>query len=67
MGWNPSRQKDVGMKKDLFIIELIKSGPVRLLLILILFIFIGVHVTKCKARKVQMKEDVLYIHPKPKV
>jgi hypothetical protein len=56
----------IEMKKDIFIIELIKSGPFRLLLILIMLIVIGVHVSKCKARKVQMKEDVLYIHPKSK-
>ena len=55
------------MKQDIFIIELIKSGPFRLLLILIILILVGVTISKCKERKVQMKEDVLYIHPKPKV
>ncbi len=55
------------MKKDLFIIELIKSGPFRLLIILILIIVMGVTISKCRERKVQMKEDVIYIHPKPKV
>ena len=55
------------MKQDIFIIELIKSGPFRLLLILIILILMGVTISKCKERKVQMKEDVLYIHPKPKV
>jgi len=55
------------MKNDLFIIELIKSGPFRLLIILILLIFMGVAISKCKERKVQMKEDVIYVHPKPKV
>jgi hypothetical protein len=55
------------MKKDLFVVEFIKSGPFRLLLLLIMIIVIGVHVSKCKARKVQMKEDVLYIQPKSKV
>jgi hypothetical protein len=55
------------MKKDLFIIELIKSGPFRLLIILILFIVMGVTISKCRERKVQMKEDVIYVHPKPKV
>jgi hypothetical protein len=55
------------MKKDIFIIEFINSGPFRLLLILIIVIVLGVHITKCNARKVQMKEDVLYIQPKSKV
>jgi hypothetical protein len=55
------------MKKDLFIIELIKSGPFRLLLILVIFILVGVGISKCKEKKVQMKEDILYVHPKPKV
>jgi hypothetical protein len=54
------------MKKDLFIFDLIKSGPFRILIILILFIVIGVAISKCKERKVLMKEDVLYVHPKPK-
>jgi hypothetical protein len=56
-----------GMKKDLFIIEFIKSGPVRLLFFLIILIIIGVEIKRCNARKVQMKEDVLYIQPKSKV
>jgi hypothetical protein len=55
------------MKKDLFIIELIKSGPFRVLIILALFIGIGVTISKCKEKKVLMKEDTLYVHPKPKV
>jgi len=55
------------MKKDIFIFELIKSGPFKVLIILILIIVAGVYISKCKERKVQMKEDVLYIHPKPKV
>jgi uncharacterized membrane protein len=55
------------MKKDLFIIELFKSGPFKILIILILFIALGVTISKCKEKKVQMKEDILYIHPKPKL
>ena len=55
------------MKNNIFIIELIKSGPFKILVILILFIAMGVTISKCKERKVQMKEDVLYIHPKPKI
>lgn len=57
------------MKRDFFILELIKSLPFRILIFLVLFIFAGVYISKCKERqkKIQMKEDVLYIHPKPKV
>ncbi|HOK25680.1 MAG TPA: hypothetical protein PLX87_04050 [Bacteroidales bacterium] len=57
------------MKKDWFILELIRSLPFKILVFLVLFIFSGVYISKCKERqkKVQMKEDVLYIHPKPKV
>jgi uncharacterized membrane protein len=55
------------MKKDFFIIELIKSFPFKVLILLILFIVLGVTISKCREKKVQMKEDVLYIHPKPKV
>jgi hypothetical protein len=55
------------MIKDSFLFELFKSGPFRILIILILFIAMGVTISKCKEKKVLMKEDVLYIHPKPKV
>jgi hypothetical protein len=55
------------MKKDLFIFELIKSGPFRILMVLVLLIVSGVVISKCKEKKVQMKEDVLYVQPKSKV
>jgi hypothetical protein len=55
------------MKKDIFLFELIKSGPFRVLIILVLLILMAVSISKCNEKKVQMKEDVLYIHPKPKV
>jgi hypothetical protein len=55
------------MKKDLFIVELIKSFPFKVLVLLVLFIVAGVAISKCKERSVRMKEDVIYIHPKPKV
>jgi hypothetical protein len=55
------------MKKDIFILELVKSFPFKILILLVLFIVLGVTISKCKEKKVQMKEDVLYIHPKPKV
>jgi hypothetical protein len=56
----------IKMKEDSFFIELIKSGPFKAFIVLILLIAMGVYISKCKERKVQMKEDVLYIHPKPK-
>jgi uncharacterized membrane protein len=55
------------MKKDSFLFEFIKSGPFKVFIALILLIAIGVYISKCQERKVQMKEDVIYIHPKPKV
>jgi hypothetical protein len=55
------------MKKDFFILELLKSFPFKVLILLVLFIVLGVTISKCKEKQVQMKEDVLYIHPKPKV
>ncbi len=55
------------MKKDLFIIDLIKSGPFKILVILALLIVLGVFISKRREHKVQMKEDVLYVQPKPKV
>jgi hypothetical protein len=53
------------MKKDIFIIELLKSGPVRILIILALLIIIGVVIANRKEKAIQMKEDILYIQPKP--
>jgi len=54
------------MKKEYFILEFLKSGPVLLLLVLALLIFIGVAISNHKKNTVQMKEDVIYIAPKPK-
>ena len=56
------------MKRDYFIIELLRSFPFKVLLILVLFIVAGVTISKCnEQKKVQhLKEDVLYIQPKPK-
>lgn len=54
------------MKKDIFIIELIKSFPFKVFIFLVFIILMGVTISKCKDKKVQMKEDILYIHPKPK-
>jgi len=53
------------MKKDLFIIELIKSPPFKILIVLALLILLGVFISNRKERTVKMKEDVLYVQPKP--
>jgi len=53
------------MKKNFFIIELIKSGPFRILIILALLIILGVIISNRKDKAVKMKEDILYIPPKP--
>lgn len=57
------------MKKDYFIIELVTSFPFKVLIVLVIFIVTGVAISKCQEKKkVQhLKEDVLYIKPKPKV
>jgi hypothetical protein len=54
------------MKKDYFILELIKSGPFMLLVIIILLILLGVAISNRHEKTVQMKEDVIYVAPKPK-
>ena len=54
------------MKRNYFIIEFIKSGPFILLLILAILILTGIMISKLHEKSVQMKEDVLYIAPKPK-
>jgi hypothetical protein len=55
------------MKKDIFLFELIKSGPFKIFIALVLIIVMGVTISKCKEKRVLMKEDILYVHPKPKV
>jgi hypothetical protein len=54
------------MKKDYFILELIKSGPFVLLLILALIILLGITISNHHQNTVKMKEDVIYVAPKPK-
>jgi hypothetical protein len=54
------------MKKDYFIIEFIKSGPFILLLILAILILTGILISNHHEKVTEMKEDVLYIAPKPK-
>ena len=53
------------MKKHSFIIELIKSPPFLIFIILVLLITIGVIIANRREKVIQMKEDVLYINPKP--
>lgn len=52
------------MKKDYFILELIKSPPFLLLIILALLILLGIVISNHNENTVQMKEDVLYVAPK---
>lgn len=54
------------MKRNYFIIEFIKSGPFILLMILATLILLGILISNHREKAVQMKEDVLYIAPKPK-
>jgi hypothetical protein len=53
------------MKKQFFIVELLKSPPFLLLVILAMLITIGVLIGNHKEKEkiIKMKEDVLYIHP----
>lgn len=51
------------MKRNSFIIELIKSPPFLMFIILAIIIIIGVIIANHKEKVVKMKEDVLYIKP----
>jgi len=52
------------MKKNSFVIELIKSPPFRILLILALLIVIGVLIANRREKSIRLEEDVLYVQPK---
>lgn len=54
------------MKKDSFFLEFLKSGPFLLLLVLAIVILLGIIVTNHHRNTVKMKENVLYVAPKPK-
>jgi hypothetical protein len=54
------------MKKESFILDFLKSGAFLLLLILALLILLGIAIADKHKDTVQMKEDVLYVAPKPK-
>lgn len=53
------------MKKDYFILEFIKSGPFLLLLILAIVILLGIVISNHHRNTIKMKENVLYVAPKP--
>lgn len=52
------------MRRNHFIVELVKSPPFLIFIILALLITIGVVVANRKEKIVQMKENVLYVAPK---
>jgi len=54
------------MRKNSFLIEFLKSGPFIALLILAILILLGMLITSHHQKTVEMKEDILYIAPKPK-
>lgn len=53
------------MKKDSFILELIKSGPFLLLIIIAFAVFLGVVISNHHRAVVKMRENVIYVAPKP--
>jgi hypothetical protein len=53
------------MKRNSFIIELIKSPPFIFFIILATVIVLGLVYAQHRQRVIQMKEDILYIQPKP--
>ena len=52
------------MNKNSFLVELIKSGPFKILIIIALLIILGVVLLNRKEKAMQLKEDVLYLPPK---
>lgn len=53
------------MKRNSFFLELIKSGPFIFFIILATVIILGVVIAKHREKVIEMKEDVLYIQPRP--
>jgi hypothetical protein len=51
------------MKKDRFLIELIKSPPFKILIILAIIIILGIIIANRREKIVKMKEEILYISP----
>jgi len=53
------------MKKNYFVLELLKSGPFLLLLIIAIVIVLGIIISNHHKETVKMKENVMYVAPKP--
>jgi hypothetical protein len=53
------------MKKDSFLLEFIKSGPFLSLLVVAIVILMGILITNHHRATVKMRENVLYVQPKP--
>ncbi len=53
------------MKRNSFIIELIKSPPFIFFIVLATVIVLGVIYAQHRQKVIQMKEEILYIQPKP--
>jgi hypothetical protein len=53
------------MKRNSFFLELIKSGPFIFFMVLATVIILGVVIAKHREKVIQMREDVLYVQPKP--
>jgi hypothetical protein len=53
------------MRRNSFFFELIKSPPFIIFIILTLAIVLGVMISNHHKKVVQMKEDILYVKPKP--
>jgi len=54
------------MKKDSFFLDFIKSGPFILLLVLAIVILLGIVISNHHRETVRMRENVMYVAPKPK-
>jgi hypothetical protein len=54
------------MKKDSFLLEFLKSGPFLLLIIIALVVTLGVIIANHHKAVVKMRENVIYVTPKPK-
>jgi hypothetical protein len=53
------------MKKDSFLLEFLKSGPFLLLIIIALAVTLGVVFVNHPRAVVKMRENVIYVTPKP--
>ncbi len=53
------------MKRNSFFVELIKSPPFIFFIVLATVIILGVMYAQHRQKVIQMKEEILYIQPKP--